>query len=129
MISKPAFSKSPLTPLQQKGLTYERKVFKHFKKKHWPGDLLYSPWFREGSSLHNPDILLVQPHLVVIFECKLSQTELAVQQLKRYSAVCHTFFGLPCACVQIFRNLFCPCNLITTLPTAPNSYSQWHLFL
>lgn len=129
LTDRPNFSKSKLTPLQQKGLTYERKVYKHFKTQRWTGELLHSPWFRQGSILHNPDILLVQPKLVTIFECKLGQTDAAIPQLNRYAAICSEFFGLPCALVQVFRNLYRPTELITELPGEPNTLSNWHLFL
>lgn len=129
LIPRPKFPKQKLSPQQSSGLTYERKVFKHFKAKKWPGELLYSPWFRQGSTIHNPDILLIQPSLLVVFECKLGQTDTAIPQLRRYAAICSEFFGLPCALVQVFRNLYRPCQLITSLPMKPNSLSHWHLYL
>lgn len=140
LCEKPSFPRKRLSPQQQAGLCYERKVFKFFKRQKnlfpqlWKGDLLHSPWFRscedDKMALHNPDVLLVGPEIVTVFECKLSQSDLAEQQLRRYGKICLEFFALPINLICCFRNLYRPVPLITSLPLLPaNQTLQWHLFL
>ncbi len=138
LCNKPEFPKKKLSPQQQAGLTYERKVFKFFRQQKrllsWPGNLMHSPWFKVEDSktcFLNPDILLIGPKMITVFECKLSQTSEAFPQLRRYGEVCKTYFGLPVNLILVFRNLYHSVNLITNLPreSHPREFFSWHLFL
>lgn len=139
LCDRPAFQKKKLSPQQQAGLCYERKVFKFFRHQKnlfsqpWRGDLIHSPWFKvedERSYFLNPDILLVGPTLITVFECKLSQTDLAIAQLRKYAKLCFNYFGLPVNGIVVFRNLYNKPKLISSLPTAPvEEILNWHLFL
>ena len=139
LCDKPAFLKKKLSTQQQAGLCYERKVFKFFRRQKnlfsslWLGDLIHSPWFKvedERSYFLNPDILLVGPKFITVFECKLSQNDLAVAQIQKYAKLCLKYFGLPVNAVIVFRNLYNKPKLIRELPTAPvEEILNWHLFL
>ena len=139
LCEKPIFLKRKLSPQQQAGLCYERKVFKFFRQQKnlfssiWKGDLIHSPWFKvedERSYFLNPDILLVGPKLITVFECKLSQNDLAIAQLRKYANLCLSYFGLPVNAIVVFRNLYNKPKLISVLPTDPvEEILSWHLFL
>lgn len=139
LCDKPAFLKKKLSPQQQAGLCYERKVFKFFRQQKnlfsslWKGDLIHSPWFKvedQRSYFLNPDILLINPKLITVFECKLSQNDLAIAQINKYAKLCLEYFGLPVNAIIVFRNLYRPTSLITSLPLLPaNQTLQWHIFL
>jgi hypothetical protein len=134
MCSKPLwFTKTKLTKIQQSGLTYERKVVKHFKKlqknEGWPGQLLFGQWFNYNGSYLCPDILLVTPSVVHIFEVKLTQTKMATAQLNGYEKCLKEFFHLPTTKTQIFRNLVDKKDLTTFPGILPNIINMWHLFL
>ena len=139
LCEKPVFQKRKLSPQQQAGLCYERKVFKFFRHQKnlfpsiWKGDLIHSPWFKvedEKSYFLNPDILLVGPKLITVFECKLSQNDLAIAQLRKYANLCLSYFGLPVNAIVVFRNLYNKPKLISALPTDPvEEILSWHLFL
>ena len=139
LCDKPAFLKKKLSPQQQAGLCYERKVFKFFRQQKnlfpsiWKGDLIHSPWFKvedERSYFLNPDILLVGPKLITVFECRLSQNYLAIAQIRKYAKLCLEYFGLPVNAIIVFRNLYQKPKLISSLPTSPvEEILNWHLFL
>lgn len=125
------------------GLTYERKVWKFFKRTQerdssFPrGSILYQQWFSvEPSNLSKPqffcpDLLLVGPRAVVLFEIKLTQTELAAAQLRRYAPMIEEFFSLPTILCCVFKNLLQrPPALITNLSALhPTTLNHYHLFL
>lgn len=94
----PGFAKrNQLSTCQLRGKTYERKVYKTLKRQcdagEWPnGELLYGPWLeyvdQNGPGICQPDLVMILPDTLMIFEVKLKQTLKAWDQLDKYVALC-----------------------------------------
>lgn len=122
-------------------MTYQRKVWKFFlsqqkaKPLEWPGQFLYEPWFCERSDAgpvmlryHSPDILLITPSFIYLFEIKLSEVE-EEGQVRRYGRVCEEFFGVPVLLCQVCRNLKSSAGVRKLEELKKEVVNIWHLFL
>lgn len=95
-------------------MAYERKVGRHLKRMlqrgQIEGELFLGQWLcysdANGIGYAQPDAFVVQEHLVVIFEAKLTQTDLArIQLLSLYAPLLKAIFNRPCVCIQVCKNL------------------------
>ena len=101
-----------------------------------------SLWIRyvdaEGPGLCNPDIVLECDDRVLVLECKLTQTDVAENQIfQLYAPVIRLMWNKPILGVAVFRNLIRqpknPILNLTGLLTQPlldcDVFSTWHLTL
>lgn len=100
---------SRLRGAKRYGLTFE-KAFGKALTKRWPKQVLSGQWFQfgdvNGSGYCQPDLLLVFSNEVVIFECKLTDTEQGRSQLaKLYYPVVEKALGRAVKGVVVVRHL------------------------
>jgi hypothetical protein len=86
------------------GLSFERAVARAL-----PG-AVHGPWYefwdRDGKGYCQPDLVLVLPRLVLVIECKLSDTPAARAQLNElYLPVCAKAHGRPAQGLVIVKHL------------------------
>lgn len=98
----------------KRGLAYERKVGRTLKR--WidnqilHGELVSSQWFkfadRNGPGHAQADHLIIRDDMVVIIECKLTQTNLAFPQLTElYLPLTEMIWQRPVFCILACKNL------------------------
>lgn len=96
------------------GRRFENNVVKMLKA--WeqvgqlPANLQAGQWFefedKHGHGYCQPDILLYDREKIVILECKLTQTDVAFEQMEElYVPVLQRAFGLEVFTVQVCKNL------------------------
>ena len=91
------------------GHKYERDFAKALKARY-PQSCLAGQWFRfidrNGQGFCQTDLLLKRPGEIIIFECKLTDTEKGRSQISRlYAPVVSHVFGLPVRGVVVARHL------------------------
>lgn len=123
-----------------RGLSYEAKVGEILQRWSARGELYGAvrcgQWFAyrdiRGAGFCQPDILIIQPTLVIIVESKYTQTESAFAQLNLlYRPVVQHCFKRPVRVVQVCHNLIgppahpvkCPTELG---PDSPDLEYTWH---
>ncbi len=112
--------KAPRKASVKRGLSYERKVGRTIKRRNGElgGDLYIGQWLlfkdKHGHGKAQPDIYIVLPKLVVILECKLTQTDSVVPQLLQlYLPLIKMLYNRPVVCLQVCKNLrYKPSKLI-----------------
>lgn len=95
--------------IKRQGITFEKSFAKALQAR-WPKNTLAGQWFFfqdvNGRGHCQTDVLLVFSDEVVIFECKLTDTEKGRSQLSRlYSPVIEKAFGKPAKCIVVTRHL------------------------
>lgn len=93
-----------------KGVAYERKFHEFIKGKFAKPNL--GQWLRffdaSGEGFAQPDVFILRPLDVLLFECKLSQKASAWDQMRfLYVPLLEHLFQLPITCVQVCKNLRC----------------------
>lgn len=91
------------------GIKYEKDFAKTLEGS-FPGSCLAGQWFHfvdvNGPGYCQPDLLLKLPHEIVIFECKLTDTEQGRSQIAHlYAPVVEKAFGLPSRGIVVTRHL------------------------
>lgn len=76
-----------------------------------PGEFHTGEWIHftddNGRGCAQPDIFLVFPTLILVIECKLSQTDNAKNQLlDLYKPLLEHLFHRPAFCIQACKNLY-----------------------
>jgi len=89
----PGFGKAKLTPIQQKGIRYEKKVGKELKARFPEARILSGQWIKfwdlGGVGFAQPDHVLLLGGRGLIVEAKLSHTDQAREQLELlYAPLC-----------------------------------------
>lgn len=107
-LSEPPFRKPSLTGSKGRGLAYERRVGRELLRRNYPVES--SAWFRYKDALGTAhcevDHLLVLPKVVVLVECKLTQSDQGVLQLLQlYAPVASHYYGLPLVLVLACKHL------------------------
>ena len=112
--------KAPRKASVKRGRSYERKVARALKREKgkYGGELFIGQWllFRDkhGYGRAQPDAYILRPDLVVLIECKLTQTEDAEPQLlKLYLPLLRELYSRRVVCIQACHNLrYAPKKLI-----------------
>lgn len=112
--------KAPRKASVKRGRSYERKVARALKREHdkFEGELFIGQWLlfkdRHGYGKAQPDVYIVRSDLVVLIECKLTQTENAIPQLlSLYLPLIKELYHRPVVCIQACHNLrYVPKKLI-----------------
>lgn len=132
---KPLFQPKRLRGARARGLAYERKVGRHLEQLLAQGQLhgrLFSgQWLYfedDGGPGHaQPDHFIVRPDSVLLLECKLTQTDLAWEQVEGlYSPLLKHLFNLPVVGVQVCRNLRRADSSLVHSPAGLRHGSTWH---
>lgn len=104
--------KQPRKASVKRGLAYEKKVGRSIKRRNGElgGDLYIGQWLlfkdKNGHGKAQPDIYIVYPELIVIIECKLTQTDSVVPQLLQlYLPLIKKLYDRPAVCLQVCKNL------------------------
>ncbi len=100
---------SRLRGTKRLGLKYEKDFGKALAARY-PRNCIAGQWFRfidaNGHGYCQPDLLVKKPDEVILFECKLTDTEKGRSQLARlYFPVVQHVFGLPVRGVVVTRHL------------------------
>lgn len=110
-IAEPPFfaRRRRLTASGRKGITWQNKVGKHLQRL-WPGRVRSEQWFcfydANGQGYAQPDHFVLFSDRVLLVECKLTQKELAEQQMELlYKPILEHIYHLPVACLQAFLNM------------------------
>ncbi len=107
-----------------KGLAYERKFGKYLETQRLGGKLFPHQWFgfidANGEGIAQSDYFIRRRDEILLFECKLTQCDLAWDQLNHlYRPLLEMLFGLPVWSVLVCKNLReVPEGLITNLEDA-----------
>ena len=117
------------------GRAYEKKVGK-FISRRWPG-LISGQWFefldRNGPGVCQPDHYIPFEDQVLLFECKLTQTDVAFSQMDQlYKPILRQLYGRPVTGVQVCKHLVDRRPIITDLRETllkPGSNFLWHCLL
>jgi hypothetical protein len=105
------------------------------KSGELPGELRSGQWIRfvdhNGPGYCQPDHFIVQNACVLCFECKLSQTEYATNQLfGLYLPVLQFIYKRPVVCFQVFKNWrFTADTIEHPLMGEPLVVNNWNLRL
>lgn len=112
--------KAPRKASVKRGRGYERKVARALKreKDKLGGELFIGQWLlfkdRHGYGRAQPDVYILRPDLVVLIECKLTQTESVIPQLLNlYLPLIRGLYSRRVVCIQACHNLrYVPKKLI-----------------
>jgi len=109
----PSRKKGKYTAVQKKGLVYEKQVARLFKRRSdLEGKLFVSQWIMyedvNGLGWAQVDLYLVQKEVILLVECKLSQTERAhAQLLYLYLPLLRKIYLQQIVCLQICKYMQC----------------------
>jgi hypothetical protein len=85
------------------GLTYERRIGKVLRA-WWP-ELQSGTWFEWPGGCCQVDHFVVLSSVVLLFECKLKETDAAWPQIEKYRKVLESYFGRPVVGIQVCKYL------------------------
>ena len=104
--------KAPRKASVKRGRGYERKVARYLKreKDKYEGELFVGQWLlfkdKHGYGKAQPDAYILRPDLVVLIECKLTQTDDVVPQLLQlYLPLIRQLYSRKVVCIQACHNL------------------------
>ena len=98
----------------KRGLAYERKVGRFLKREvqtgRLDGELRLGQWIlfadQFGVSWAQPDAILIQEKMILLMECKLTQTDsVKPQLLSLYLPLLRFIYNRPIVCLQICKQL------------------------
>ena len=139
---------SPFAPTKprasalRRGLAFEKNVGRHLLRLmdsgELVGDLRLGQWivFSDdfGVSHAQPDAYLLTTHLVLLMECKLTQSDAAEDQMRLlYVPLLKHLYELPVVCLQVCKNLrYIPQRLVdgpeALLDKARSKMHTWHFY-
>ena len=94
----------------KKGHAYERVVHRELKRLDLGGEICFQQWImfadENGLGWAQPDLYVLWPNLLLLIECKLTQSKSADQQLLGlYLPLLRDIYQLPILCLQVCKNL------------------------
>lgn len=94
----------------KKGHSYERSVHREIKRLDLGGEICLHQWimFADSNGLGwaQPDIFIIWDNLLLLIECKLTQSSSAeIQLLSLYLPLLKEVYQLPTLCLQVCKNL------------------------
>ena len=94
----------------KKGHSYERSVHRELKRLDLGGEICSQQWimFADANGLGwaQPDVYLLFDNLLLLIECKLTQSKSAeVQLLSLYLPLLKKIYQVPILCLQTCKNL------------------------
>lgn len=141
--AKSPFPKTRLrSSSMKKGLAFEKNVGRHLLRMvdrgELAGSLRLGQWivFSDdfGVSHAQPDIYLLTTKLVLLMECKLTQSDAAEDQMRLlYVPLLKHLYDMPVVCLQICKNLRYVPNLLVNGPEdlvdkARTKMHTWHFY-
>ena len=125
------WTKTRLSPVQQKGKRYEKKAGEYLKLLS-PGDWYAAQWLyftADGNSgWAQPDLFRVDANRVFCFEFKLTQHDEGERQLEHlYGPLLSHLYSLPVTRTLVFCNILRPVPLAKDFKDlSPNGVNYWH---
>ena len=110
----PSFEPQAKTPLQQQGLTYERKIVRVLKSLYADTcEILHGQWFQyidaSGTRFAQPDVILLpkdKTKPIIVVEVKLTWSKLGKVKLGcNYARLVKTVYARPVVQVQICKRI------------------------
>jgi len=94
----------------KKGHAYEKTVLREVKRRSLGGEICFQQWimFADSNGLGwaQPDLYVLLDDLLLLIECKLTQSESAEDQLMRlYLPLLRDIYQMPTLCLQVCKNL------------------------
>lgn len=94
----------------KKGKSYERTVLREVRRLDLKGEICFQQWImfadENGLGWAQPDLYVLLPDLVLLMECKLSQTRDAEEQLTHlYLPLLREIYQQPVLKLEVFKHL------------------------
>ena len=104
----------PRRACEKRGIAYEKVVARELRRQQesgsLSGELFISQWIlfadSKGTGWAQTDIYIIMEKIILLIECKLTQTDSATPQLlSLYLPLLRKIYNMPIICLQVCKNL------------------------